>query len=516
MATFNIYGCCVSRDIFGFEENNTHEVKHFLQATSQIVDFIFPTLPKKKMTMEDMEGIELNNFKKRCIIKDYNKELFDYFEEKADFFIIDLIDIANTDIKKVIFEDGSEHYFTNSGWFRDAYRKGLSNFFGKNKIEDINRLQVLDKVGIDAILDGLINWLKGLGYTEEQIIVNEVKRARYYTDGNIVAPFRLDIQEHVNSIMDKIHYRFKQKCPKCHIIKMPFGTYSDERHPWKLTDLHYVQDHYNYLYKCVDIISKNPNCDDILADLWERQSNVNANKMVSYLSNNFDVYKGKNLLKNGDFTKLSSFVNEFIALKGSLIFNNLGEDIGKRLESAGKVNNIGLLYSQVAGDNSDIYVSSDDCIKGFTGDNVTFSQYWKTANKTTCVIVKDHSIIVAHNGIDARYQTNIIQTIDNLEQLYGKVVTLSAWARVLMPSDNNGVGGTIALINASDYNQGKCYARKVFKNTEWRKIELTTILPDKDELKGVTVCLRANTGVSKHSVVEFSQVKLELGRISTL
>lgn len=82
MASFNIYGCCICRDLFGFVPYNTHEVVHFLQSSSQISNFLFPTKPKKELTFEDFENIELPNFQKKCIIHDYNKTLLNYYTER--------------------------------------------------------------------------------------------------------------------------------------------------------------------------------------------------------------------------------------------------------------------------------------------------------------------------------------------------------------------------------------------------------------------------------------------------
>ena len=129
MATFNIYGCCICRDLFSLVPNNTHEVIHFLQSSSQTVNFLFNTKPKKQLTFDDFENISMPNFEKKCIINDYNKTLVDYYTETSDFFILDLINIANTNLMKEISEDGTEHYFTNSSWFSKAFKKGLNEFF---------------------------------------------------------------------------------------------------------------------------------------------------------------------------------------------------------------------------------------------------------------------------------------------------------------------------------------------------------------------------------------------------
>ena len=68
MATFNIYGCCICRDLFGFIPYNQHEVVHFLQSSSQITNFVYTTKPQRLMTEADFENVDIANFKKKCII----------------------------------------------------------------------------------------------------------------------------------------------------------------------------------------------------------------------------------------------------------------------------------------------------------------------------------------------------------------------------------------------------------------------------------------------------------------
>lgn len=77
--------------------------------------------------------------------------------------------------------------------------------------------------------------------------------------------------------------------------------------------------------------------------------------------------------------------------------------------------------------------------------------------------------------------------------------------------------GSIAIINENNYNKGKLFAKKNFKNSDWEKIVLTTRLPDKDEFIGITLCIRAIQITGKeHSVVEFKNPKLEFGMLSVI
>lgn len=111
----------------------------------------------------------------------------------------------------------------------------------------------------------------------------------------------------------------------------------------------------------------------------------------------------------------------------------------------------------------------------------------------------------------------IIQTLDESIDLSGKVVTLSVYARVL-EYNNNRTGGTVGIINGTDYENGVFYAKTDFINKEWKRINLSVRLPQKEDYKGLTICLRAIAGTGDmpaHASVEFSEPKLELGSFST-
>ncbi len=209
--------------------------------------------------------------KKKCIIHDYNKTLLNYYTEKTDFIIVDLTNIANTNLVKEISEDGYEHYFTHSAWFNNAYRKGLNSFFTNSRFEIINRVDLLNKYGSDIILDRLIKWLKEkLHYKEEQIILIENNRTPYYTHEGKMYYFPSGTREEVNGILAELYKSFKEKCVNCHVIKLPIVAYADTDHPWSLTDQHFCHEFYEYLYQCVDAVAEDPIfCDEKIAQIRE-------------------------------------------------------------------------------------------------------------------------------------------------------------------------------------------------------------------------------------------------------
>lgn len=509
MATFNIYGCCICRDLFSLVPNNTHEVIHFLQSSSQTVNFLFNTKPKKQLAFDDFENISMPNFEKKCIINDYNKTLVDYYTKMSDFFILDLINIANTNLMKEISKDGTEHYFTNSSWFSKAFKKGLNEYFKDSKLELLNRFDVLEEYGYDTILDNLIKWIKGLGYKEEQIILIEDNRTPYYTHKGKLYCFPEATRDKVNGIVADMYEAFKEKCKGCHAVKMPVVAYADSNHKWSLTDQHYCHEVYEYLYKCVDAIAEDLfSCDEKIAQLREQYSLLLYKKLNGFIRSSL---VGKQYL-NED---LSASGNRYIAVKDALYYKDseCKNPVGTLHESL-NVLDFDLPYSRILKG----YVKSDDCVRGLFGNGVYINDDWKVVNNSTCVILKDNSIVIQHAGNASKAQMNVISTVKYAEELCDTTVTFSVLTRVLHPSNVENLGGTIAFINSDSYNQGEFYKSKSFANADWQRISLTAKLPKKEDFNGLTVCLRANAGTGdepQHAVVEFAKPKLEIGVIST-
>lgn len=128
MATFNILSSCICRDAFGFKKDCTHEVITFLQSTSALTWFEFNKKPNIPMEMKMFEDVEcLSNFQKKCIIKDYNKEVLESYKKQADFFIMDLTEFASANIAEHIDKKNNENHFCSyTKWFHTAYTNGIN------------------------------------------------------------------------------------------------------------------------------------------------------------------------------------------------------------------------------------------------------------------------------------------------------------------------------------------------------------------------------------------------------
>ena len=513
MATFNILSSCICRDAFGFQENCGHEIITFLQSTSPFTWFEFNQTPKRLLVPECFSDINIKNFRKKCVMLDYNKQVLSSYDEKSDFFILDLVSFANTNIAANEDEEGNKNYFTYSKWFLDAYRGGLSKYVGE-KIQKIDALELLSNVKLmKKVVTSLIDWLVNRKqYKDTQIILVRNKKVNCYSDSQYLYFFNNQVRRtRVNTMLDKIYDYFEFKLPGCHVVHMPYGVYADTHHKWGLTDLHLCNQYYDYLYSCFDMIAqgqekKNSKLFFLYSDYFEKEKNI-------FLQNSLQTMERKQLLANPISI---GGAKEYIVCPGTKYYSSSRD---RKLIEEGSLTHYTRVYEwnrlngKIMIDQKSYFVKSDDCIKGYVGGGDIGQNGWKTQNNSTLVKLKEDSVIIGHRGGKSLAQTQIICVVDNNDKLQGKVVTLSVYARVLR-KNNEGRGGTIALINANGYNGGHFYAQAQVTSLEWEKVFVSICVPEKKDFHGLTVCLRAVAGTGnepQHAIVEYYMPQLEMG-----
>ena len=516
MATFNILSSCICRDAFGFQVDNAHKIVTFLQSTSALTWYEYPNKPIKPIDISIFEDITvLSNFQKKCLLNDYNKTVFDNFTEKTDFFITDMTEFASMPLGKEVYENGQEHYFTFSKWFNNAYKSGLKEKLDY-KIERINQVDIINDDIIDETMEKYTQWILSKGYKEEEVILVQNKRSTHYIDGELLYRFSGETHREVlNNLLDKIYEAFRKNMPNAHVIKMPVGVLGDTRHKWGLTDLHFSKEYYDYLYKCFDLIATSENSKQEIQKLRDEYSEILLRKKDDCILNTFSYSDGVQLLPY----EQEEFVSEcYVAPRGAYFYDSSDASAPMgRLNRCFDIIDYSKSRVQIYAKERFFYVDKVECVRGVIGENKEIGKNWKTINSTTVVMFSDTGIVIGHNGKKMNAQTQVIQTIDNTENLPDAVVTFSVYARVKKLNNNN-TGGTIALVNANNYNKGKFLVKTDFINTTWERISVTTRLPKGNAFKGLTLCMRAIAGSGDnpiHAIVEFCNPKLEYGTYPT-
>lgn len=514
MATFNILSSCICRDAFGFQGNCEHEVLTFLQSTSALSWFIFNKKPEIPLKMCMFDKIDtLSKFQKKCIIKDYNKEVLNTYQKKSDFFIMDLTDFVSANLAEYIeADDVPHHFFSYTKWFSTAYKNGLKAVL-PNKMKVHNAVQLLqNEEYIDQTMDQIRHWLLvEKGYTEDQIILVRNKKAEAYSDSEILVYFDNRYRRRsINETLEKVYDCFCEKMPKNHVINMPLGIYGDKYHKWGTTDLHFCKEYYDYLYQCFDLIA-NGKEKEIPALLYRYSKLLTENKEMLIL-HSVDKIEKNNLLTGN----LKSLPEHFVAEKDIVFYSQENNKYVKRgitNRSFSVIENNGE-YSKIVNKDEEFFVRTNECKRGYIGHGMEIGNTsWKLQNESTLVEIYDNGIIIAHNGKASKAQMQIISTIQNNECLQGKVITFSVWARVLKKT-NAGKGGCIAFINANDYNKGVFCTKEEFDNTEWKKISVSYWVPEGKKFHGLTVCMRAFADDSidgDHARVEYRSPIVQVG-----
>lgn len=238
----NIWGSCVSRDIFELEENNFFKVGCYV-GRNGIISSLMPPI--------DIANLSMNGWENRMVLYDLEKKAYSNLErEKSDFLLIDLIDerFGLLEIKSGVLTT----YIT--------YSQVLKRSPVFKKIKEKNPIKVIDQ---DDIGDYLIEYylkeycekIKAI-YSPNQIILNEAMPVKQYItlEGNI-EDFNNTIVDDGIDVTDKYRERLKKYYGiieknfgnQCHIIKMPDNTFGYEGHKWGLASTHFTDQYYKYM-----------------------------------------------------------------------------------------------------------------------------------------------------------------------------------------------------------------------------------------------------------------------------
>ncbi|MBR3409847.1 MAG: sel1 repeat family protein [Candidatus Methanomethylophilaceae archaeon] len=255
----DIWGICVNRDIFRVQDEfrgseGRIKVNKYYKACSFVSQFTKRNGPE--LTLEDLQKVrsEASSFStgiaRKSALADYNKTLTkDLSRSGSEWLLIDgRADIYG--VSKLTYADGSFDYVSN----KTAHRYGIS--------------EILWEMGIDHTLEDI-----GTGYSEAEYkecfdrLVRFVKDRygdRIILNCSLDAGFFLDfdgtIQESSSDMMainNAFLMRFNLdfiRATGCYYIKCPMFQMADVYHRWGLYTLHYIEEHYAYLERCIETI----------------------------------------------------------------------------------------------------------------------------------------------------------------------------------------------------------------------------------------------------------------------
>ena len=131
MSIVNIFGSCVSRDIFNYISNPDIKVGNYLGRNS-ILSLNMKPFNKSCFRIDRIDNLK---WEERMIIIDANKQGYHYITEKADYLLIDLMD----ERFGILYNDNSTDMRENEGI---TYSQIFSRSNYKDQLTDCKRVCV--------------------------------------------------------------------------------------------------------------------------------------------------------------------------------------------------------------------------------------------------------------------------------------------------------------------------------------------------------------------------------------
>ncbi|WP_066191020.1 DUF6270 domain-containing protein [Gracilibacillus timonensis] len=241
LKTYNIFGSCVSRDIFGLVEDHNYSVDYY-QARSSVQSMM------SKPYSVDWKYISTgSNFKDRVVYTDINKDYFEQlWKHRAHDLIIDFID-ERFALYKIGFS-----YVTRSNYFLTA---GLKNLLGGYEVKKTETIE-----DWDAACLAFIEKLKSY-YHADQVILHKAYFAEEYVDNaGKVQKFddrKTKIYQSINQLLDHYYHFFESHFENIHTIGLPQGSYRAwEEHKWGLGPMHYERNYYQEMVNQLEDINR--------------------------------------------------------------------------------------------------------------------------------------------------------------------------------------------------------------------------------------------------------------------
>jgi len=245
MKSVDIWGCCVSRDIIGIGgADEGYDVRTFIQECSFPVQFTKHQLPQ--ISPSNFDGI-INKSPcwKRWASYDLNKNVPQILDESGSEWLIIDSRVVTYPIKKIILSNGSIEYVTEPM---------LSE-----------KLEVLEKYGIEYKIEraffsdkdiqaGVKEWIKYIKkrYHNKIILIQCIESTNIMNScGSIEYKWDKSYQQSKSSEFDKIICNNL----RCYVINNPLNIIADSVHQWGESSVHYLDEYYDYAYRCVNLIT---------------------------------------------------------------------------------------------------------------------------------------------------------------------------------------------------------------------------------------------------------------------
>ena len=285
--SFDVYGVCTTRDIFGLVPYNKYPVKKYFQLS-------FPPAfdPSNLFSINPLipDDIDASSgYVRRICAADLNRTVISDLENSGASWII--IDVRS--VPKGLWEvkfGGETHYYSLGNFvkkeaiYKSIEAKGLA-------VESIRKVKTEEVPDMDAYVDKFCDFLKRR--YDGNIILVELKEAMWLLDKGGNVAYKPSAESEYNcKVMDEYFMKILKKLD-CHYIRTPPNiVYDSYNHFGDAYRVHYVQEWFDYANKCIDLITSGK-------EGYQREMDI----LSIELTNKMDLIRGKNILSRTNACK---------------------------------------------------------------------------------------------------------------------------------------------------------------------------------------------------------------------
>ncbi|HEB9344990.1 TPA: hypothetical protein RZK20_001537 [Campylobacter coli] len=236
-----IFGSCVSRDIFEYDEQKNFELVGYYARSS------FASLSSNAMIEQDVLDNIISPFQKRMVLYDMNKSFIEKVKKNDfDFLLVDFIDD-----RFHFYKLSNDSIVTVSNEYKKA----------KGKLYSSNMIYSKSQEHIDLWRKGIERMYNDLCLIQDKIILNKVYWSDTFFNGQ---KFTINPEELIanNSFLKERYDEFITFFPKVKYIEYPKDVLVlDHKHKWGGAPMHYYHDVYKYaLDKILMFAKKDKKC----------------------------------------------------------------------------------------------------------------------------------------------------------------------------------------------------------------------------------------------------------------
>lgn len=231
----NIFGSCVTRDAFAFDEKKQFKVGEYI-ARQSVISFL-----SKPLAFDDSCIHLSSSFQRNQLFGDLSKNAFTKLKDNpGDCLVIDMIEerFKIGKISGTYFTDSNE--LDNSGFLEKYNARFYENreLHGKVFFRSRDMAKYIAKF-VSRILEI---------YEQKQIIIHEVYLATYYLDKERqILKFPENYVQYAHKLNRKLEYLYKclkKNLPEAHCISISNQFIADQNHKWGLAPMHFQPEYY--------------------------------------------------------------------------------------------------------------------------------------------------------------------------------------------------------------------------------------------------------------------------------